>query len=186
MTKTSKNFFIATAIPYVNDKPHIGHAMDFMYADVVARYHRGLGDTVTFSIGTDEHGLKIAEKAEEKQLGPKEFADQIVPKWQNFASIASISNDRFVRTTDEGHVQRSQLIWKNLDAYLYKGAYVGYYCVGCEEYKTETHVKDTVGVCPLHNRPYEKLEEENYFFKLSAFTNRILSALEDIDNFVLF
>ncbi len=178
MTKTTDNFYIATAIPYVNDKPHIGHAMDFMYADVVARYRRSLGDHVAFSIGTDEHGLKIAEKAAEKQQDPKEFADSIVPMWQNFASIASISNDRFVRTTDEGHVERSQLIWKNLKEYLYKGTYVGYYCVGCEEYKTETHVKETNGTCPLHSRPYEKLKEENYFFKLSAFTERLLIEIE--------
>ncbi len=177
MSKDISHFYIATAIPYVNDKPHIGHAMDFMYADVVARYHRGLGETVSFSIGTDEHGLKIAEKATAAELAPKAFVDSIVPKWLNFAKIADISNDRFVRTTDEGHIQRAGVIWKNLQNYIYKGTYHGYYCVGCEEYKTETYVKDTNGVCPAHNRAYEKLEEENYFFKLSEFAPKIIEEI---------
>lgn len=177
MSRLPKHFFIATAIPYVNDKPHIGHAMDFVYADVLARYHRQLGDTVSFSIGTDEHGLKIAEKATELGLEPQAFVNTIVPQWKAFAENMSISNDRFVRTTDAGHIERSRLIWKNLEQYIYKGKYVGYYCVGCEEYKTETYVKDTGGVCPLHNRPYEKLEEENYFFKLSAFSEQILEKI---------
>lgn len=170
-------FYICTAIPYVNAQPHIGHAMDFLYADILARYHRQLGDDVKFSIGTDEHGAKIAEKAIEQNVTPQAFTDQIVPGWVAFAKKAHISNDYFIRTTHPEHEKRAAIIWKNLSEYIYKGSYAGWYCVGCEEYKTDTHVKDTNGVCPLHNRPYDKLEEENYFFKLSALGEEVKSAL---------
>lgn len=174
----SSKFYVCTAIPYVNDKPHIGHAMDFLYADILARFHRLKGDEVIFCIGTDEHGAKIAEKAEQNNQSPKSFADSIVPLWKEFAKQAGLSNDRFIRTTDPGHEQRAAVIWKNLSEYIYKGSYVGWYCVGCEEYKTETHVKDTNGVCPDHKRPYDKLEESNYFFKLSAFSEKVAAAIE--------
>ncbi len=172
-------FYVCTAIPYVNDKPHIGHAMDFLYADILARYHRQQGDQVIFSIGTDEHGSKIGEKAESAKMEPKEFVDSIVPHWKEFAQKAGISNDRFIRTTDAGHEQRAAVVWSNLQKYIYKGSYIGWYCVGCEEYKTEQHVKDTQGVCPAHNRKYDKLEEENYFFKLSAFSDQLMQVLKD-------
>ncbi len=171
-------FFVCTAIPYVNAKAHVGHAMDFLYADILARYHRQLGDDVRFSIGTDEHGAKIAEKAAENGVTPQEYTDKIVPLWRDFATKLSVSNDYFIRTTDHEHEKRASLIWENLSTYTYKGAYTGWYCVGCEEYKTDTHVKDTNGICPLHNRPYDKLEEENYFFKLSAFSEQIKQAIE--------
>lgn len=172
-------FYIATAIPYVNDKPHIGHAMDFTYADVLARYARQNGKEVAFSIGTDEHGGKIAEKALENNITPQVFVDGIVAKWQEFASLASISNTHFLRTTSTEHEKRAQIIWKNLSSFIYKNSYIGLYCVGCEEYKTETYAKETNGVCPNHNRPYERLEEENYFFALSKFAPEIKKQIED-------
>jgi methionyl-tRNA synthetase len=171
-------FYVCTAIPYVNAKAHIGHAMDFLYADILARYHRQLGDVVKFSIGTDEHGAKIAEKAIENNVTPQEYTDQIVPMWVDFAKKAGLSNDYFIRTTSKEHEKIASIIWKNLEKYIYKGSYAGWYCVGCEEYKTDTHVKDTNGTCPDHNRPYDKIEEENYFFKLSAFSSQIKEALE--------
>ena len=170
-------FYVCTAIPYVNAKAHIGHAMDFLYADVLARYHRQQGDDVKFSIGTDEHGAKIAEKASENNVTPQAYVDQIVPSWVEFAKLANISNDYFIRTTHPEHEKRASIIWKNLSAYIYKSTYAGWYCVGCEEYKTETQVKETNGTCPLHNRAYDKLEEENYFFKLSTFSDDIKSAI---------
>ncbi len=173
-----KKFYVCTAIPYVNAKAHIGHAMDFLYADILARYHRQQGENVRFSIGTDEHGAKIAEKAEEQKVTPQAYTDQIVPTWVEFAKLANISNDYFIRTTHPEHEKRAGIIWKNLSEYIYKGSYAGWYCVGCEEYKTDTHVKDTNGVCPLHNRPYDKLEEENYFFRLSAFSDTVKEAIE--------
>lgn len=171
-------FYIATAIPYVNDKAHIGHAMDFLYADFLARYHRQLGDDVLFSIGTDEHGAKIAEKAQAANLSPQEFVDGIVPSWKEFAQKSGISNDKFIRTTDKNHIESAEKIWFAIAPYIYKGSYIGWYCVGCEEYKTETHVKDTNSVCPDHNRPYDKIQEDNYFFALSKFTSVLKVSIE--------
>jgi methionyl-tRNA synthetase len=171
-------FYVCTAIPYVNDKPHVGHAMDFLYADILARYHRQQGEDVKFSIGTDEHGAKIAEKATENGVKPKDYTDKIVPLWQDFAAKLNLSNDYFIRTTDHEHEKRASLIWENLSQYIYKGSYAGWYCVGCEEYKTDTHVKETNGICPEHNRPYDKIEEDNYFFKLSAFRDQIKKSIE--------
>lgn len=175
-----KKFYVCTAIPYVNDKPHVGHAIDFLYADVLARYHRQQGfNPVAFSIGTDEHGAKIAEKAAESKQTEKAFVDANVSLWQDFVKQLNISNDRFVRTTDKGHEDRAKIIWKKLEADIYKKSYEGWYCVGCEEFKTDTYVKETNGVCPLHNRPYDKLQEENYFFKLSNYADRVKKAIED-------
>jgi len=171
-------FYITTAIPYVNDKPHLGHAMLHLYADVLARYHRQLGDEVIFSTGTDEHGGKIAEKAVEAKLTPQEFTDKVSQTFRDLMKDLNISNDRFIRTTDPGHEQRAQLIWKSLSPYIYRGKYSGWYCVGHEEYFPEQVVKANKGICPLHNRPYEHLEEDNYFFKLSTFTQKVKQAIE--------
>jgi methionyl-tRNA synthetase len=171
-------FYVTTAIPYVNDKPHLGHAMLHMYADVLARYHRQLGDEVLFSTGTDEHGGKIAEKALEAKLSPQEFADKVSQSFRDLLKTLNISNDRFIRTTDAGHEARAQLIWKNLGQYIYKGSYEGWYCTGDEAYFSEEVVKQNKGICPAHNRAYERLKEENYFFKLSAFTAKIKEAIK--------
>jgi methionyl-tRNA synthetase len=171
-------YYIATAIPYVNDKPHLGHAMLHLYADVLARYHRQLGDEVLFSSGTDEHGGKIAEKAAENKIDPKEFADSLSETFRDLLKVLNISNDRFIRTSDPNHEERAQLIWKNLAKYIYKGTYEGWYCVGDEEFFSEQVVKANKGVCPDHNRPYEKVREENYLFALSKFTAQIKTAIE--------
>lgn len=173
----AKSFYVCTAIPYVNAEPHIGHALDFLYGDILARYGRAQGYDVLFSVGTDEHGAKIAEKAREAGKKPQTFVDSIVPAWKTFLQHAGISNDVFVRTTSVEHQTAAAHIWKQLEQYIYKGTYIGWYCVGCEEYKTETHVKDTKGVCPLHNREYDKLQEENYFFALSKFTSQVKEAI---------
>ncbi len=172
------NFSIATAIPYVNDKPHIGHAMDFLYADIIARYRKQQGDNVMFSIGADEHGLKIAEKAEAAGKTPQAFTDEIVPLWDSFAKKLNLSNNAFIRTTSAQHEAGAIAIWKALSSYIYKGSYKGWYCVGCEEYKTDSYVKDTGGTCPVHNRAYDELEEENYFFKLSSFNEQLIKSIE--------
>lgn len=177
----NKKFYICTAIPYVNDKPHLGHAILHIYADGLARYHRQLGEDVFFSSGTDEHGGKIAEVAEKGGVDPKAFADDISAKFRNGLEKLGISNDRFIRTTDVDHEARAQVIWKNLSKDIFKKSYTGWYCVGCETYYTETHVKDTNGICPLHNRAYDQLEEENYFFRLSAYSKTILEAIESGD-----
>ncbi|MBI4033719.1 methionine--tRNA ligase [Candidatus Saccharibacteria bacterium] len=171
-------FYITTSIPYVNSDPHIGFAMEVLMADVLARYHHKLGDKVVFSSGTDEHGGKIAEKAAELKATPKEFTDQVSQKFRDLLKLLNISNDRFIRTTDPGHEQRAQVIWKNLAKYIYKGTYSGWYCTGHEAYFPEELVKANKGICPEHNRPYEQLKEENYFFKLSSFAPQVKQALE--------
>lgn len=172
-------FYVTTAIPYVNAEPHIGTALDLMYADALARYHRLRGDDVLFSTGTDEHGAKIAEKAAGKGVTPQSFVDENAAKFVAMGKMLNVTNDRFIRTTDKAHEQRAQIVWKDLKDSIYKGKYVGMYCVGCEEYVTETIATDNKGVCPIHNRPYERLEEENYFFALSKFTEQIKKAIED-------
>jgi methionyl-tRNA synthetase len=171
-------FYVCTAIPYVNDKPHLGHAMLHLYGDVLARYHRMFGDQVLFCAGTDEHGGKIAEKAAEAKIEPKQFADNLSLSFRELLKTLNISNDRFIRTSDPGHEQRAEIIWKNLSAYIYKGSYEGWYCTGDEEFFSEQVVKANKGVCPDHNRPYEKVKEENYLFALSKFTAQIKHAIE--------
>ncbi len=173
------HFYVTTSIPYINGEPHLGHAMEFVIADVLARYARAQKAEVLYSTGTDEHGTKVAEKAAELKLTPKELADKNVLTFQELLKLLNISNDRFIRTTDKGHEQRSQTIWKNLAKDIYKGSYIGWYCTGCEEFVTETVAKDNSSTCPIHNKPYQKLEEENYFFKLSKYSAQILEAIEN-------
>lgn len=171
--------YITTSIPYVNGDPHLGHAMEFVMADVLARHARQNGKEVAFSIGTDEHGSKIAEKAAEQGMEPKAFTDQMSAKFAQLAKDLNISNTRFIRTTDEGHEQRAKLIWQALNKDdVYKGKYVGWYCKGDEAFFTETEVKANNGICPNHNTPFEKIEEDNYFFKLSAYTDKIREKIE--------
>lgn len=172
------NYYVTTSIPYVNGEPHLGHAMEFVMADVLARAARKDGKTVLFSTGTDEHGGKIAEKATELGIKPQEFADQMSQKFRDLAAALNISADRFIRTTDAGHEKRAQLVWKALKDDIYKNKYVGWYCTGDEAFFTEAEVKANNGVCPNHNRPYEKVEEENYFFHLSKYNEHIKKAIE--------
>jgi methionyl-tRNA synthetase len=171
-------FYITTSIPYVNDQPHIGFAMELVQADVLARYARQQGLQTLFTTGTDEHGGKIAEKATENKQTPQEFTDKVSDSFRQVLPLLNISNDRFIRTTDPAHEQRAQLIWQNLAQYIYKAKYTGWYCTGDEAFFPEKVVKKNNGVCPVHNRPYEKIEEENYFFKLSAFTDAVKENVE--------
>ena len=174
-----KTFYVTTAIPYVNAKPHIGNAMDYMLGDALARYHRQMGKEVFFEVGTDEHGNKIAAKAEEAGLDPKSYTDQMVPAFLDMFKTLNISNTAFVRTTDEKHKAIVQLIWQKLQPYIYKGTYEGSYCVGCESFVTSKEAIANNGVCPIHNRPYQQLSEENYYFKLSAFTQQIKELIQN-------
>jgi methionyl-tRNA synthetase len=171
-------YYVTTSLPYVNGEPHLGHAMEFIMGDVVARHARQQKNDVIFSIGTDEHGGKVAEKAAELHLEPKVLADQMSRRFADLAKKLDISNDRFIRTTDEGHEQRAVLIWQKLKSDIYKDKYEGWYCTGDEAFFTEAEVKANNGICPNHNRPYEKIKEENYFFRLSAYTDRVLKAIE--------
>jgi methionyl-tRNA synthetase len=171
-------YYVTTSIPYVNAEPHLGHAMEFIQADVLARYHRQIGDTVLFSTGTDEHGSKIAEKANEKGVTVKQFVDENVASFVELLKNLNITNDLFVRTTDVDHEKRVQIVWNNLKEHIYKNSYIGLYCVGCEEFVSDKVAKQNNNSCPVHNRPYEQLEEENYFFSLSKFTDQIKSAID--------
>lgn len=173
------NFYITTSIPYINAEPHVGHAMEFIIADALARYARIQGKAVIYCTGTDEHGSKIAEKAAELKVTPKELADKNSKKFKELLTDLNVKHDRFIRTTDKGHEQRAQIIWKNLKDDIYKGKYTGWYCVGCEEFVTDTAAKDNGGKCPIHKKPYQKVEEENYFFKLSKYQDKIQAAIED-------
>lgn len=170
-------YYVCTSIPYVNGEPHLGHAMEFVMGDVLARRARQQGDEVIFSIGTDEHGGKIAEKAAELNISPKALADKMSAHFSDLADKLNISNDRFIRTTDPGHEERAQLIWKKLEKDIYKGKYEGWYCTGDEAFFSEAEVKANNGICPNHNRPYERLEEENYFFKLSKYSEELLRVI---------
>ena len=168
-----KKFYLTSALAYVNAPPHIGHAMQFVRADVVARYRRLKGDDVFFLAGTDEYGSKVYKTAKAENISPKELADKNAKKFKLLDKLLNISYDGFIRTTDKKHILNAQKIWglleKNGD--IYKKKYQGLYCVGCEAFKTE---KDLVnGKCPDHQKEPEIIEEENYFFKLSKYSKII-------------
>lgn len=171
-------FYITTSIPYINGEPHIGFGLEIVIADTIARYAKSQGGQVLFSTGTDEHGGKVAEKAAELKITPKQLADKNSAKFRDLLTTLNITNDRFIRTTDEGHEKRAQIIWKNLSKDIYKGNYTGWYCTGCEEFVTEPLAKERGGTCPNHKKPYEQIKEENYFFKLSAYEAKIREVIE--------
>lgn len=181
---SDKYFYITTSIPYVNGDPHIGFAMELLQADVLARVARKSGKTVSYSAGTDEHGTKVAEKAVSLGKTPTEFTAEVSQKFRNLGTSLNVSYDRFVRTTDKGHMQRAQLIWKNLEHDIYKSKYVGWYDVRQEEFVPENQI-DKARTDSSHPQAYQKLEEENYFFKLSKYTNQIRQAIESEEFLIL-
>jgi len=170
-------YYVTTSIPYVNGKPHIGHALEFIMADVLARAARQRGDEVIFSTGTDEHGTKNVQTAEQLGVTPLQLVDKMSSQFRALLDELHISNDRFIRTTDKDHEHRAQLIWKALEKDIYKGKYIGWYDVKEEEFVPESKA-DPERMKPNHPQAYQKLEEENYFFKLSAYTDKIRTAIE--------
>ena len=172
-------FYITTSIAYANAAPHIGFAMEACQADVLARYHRMVGEDVFFLSGTDENGSKIKEAALKNKVKPQEFVDENSAKFQLLLDTLSISNNDFIRTTDrKRHWPAAQKIWNKLveTGDIYKSNYEGYYCIGCEAYLTE---KDLVeGKCSYHQKAPEKIKEENYFFKLSKYEKSIQKKIE--------
>ncbi len=170
--------YITTAIPYVNGAPHIGHACDYLLADVFARYQRGKGNEVRLQAGTDEHGNKIAKKAAELNLDVKSYVDENSQKFRDFIKKLGVEPTDFIRTTDAEHEKRCQAIWQKLESHIYKDSYEGWYCEGCERYITEKECEENHGICPDHNKPYEKLSEENYYFRISDFKDEIKKAIE--------
>ncbi len=177
-------FYLTTPIYYVNAKPHLGHAYTTIVGDALARWHRLLGEDVHFLTGTDEHGLKIQQAAEDAGLSPQDFADSIAPQFVEAWSRLGISNDDFIRTTEARHkVAVAKLLQACYDAGdIELGTYSGLYCVACEEYYTEDElVADGSGglLCPIHKRPVDHFEEENYFFRLSRFEDRLLALYDE-------
>ncbi len=173
MSKVQK-FYITTAIAYVNAPPHIGFALELIFADVLARFYRQQDVEVRFLTGTDEHGQKILQKATDMGKEVHTFTDEISHTFHVLAKRFTISNTDFIRTTEERHREAAQDMWRRVrDAgYIYKKKYSGLYCVGCEAYKTEHELVD--GKCIDHKTIPQFLEEENYFFKLSAFKTQLL------------
>ncbi|MCD6421739.1 methionine--tRNA ligase [bacterium] len=172
-----KRFYLTTPIYYVNDKPHIGHTYTTLAADILARFWRKKRE-VFFLTGTDEHGIKNYRSAKKKNLSPKEFCDKMSHLYQQTWKELEISYDFFIRTTDHYHEELVKVFLSELKkrGYLYVGEYEGWYCEGCEEFKSK---KDLIkGKCPLHEKPAVKLKEKNWFFKLSAFKDEILEHLE--------
>ena len=180
----NKKFYITTPIYYPSDKLHIGHTYCTVATDAIARYHRLRGEDVMFLTGTDEHGQKIEDKAKEAGVSPKEFVDRIVegPRGvKDLWKLMNISNDRFIRTTDDYHVSAIQKIFKKMyeKGDIYKGRYVGKYCKPCESFWTESQLVD--GKCPDCGREVQDAEEEAYFFRLSKYADKIQHLLEDTD-----
>ena len=171
--------YITTAIPYVNGAPHIGHAEDYLLADIAARYMRMRGDEVRFQTGTDEHGNKIEKKALDLGVDVKKYVDENSKKFQEFIKKLGVEYTDFIRTTDEAHEKRVQAIWKKLDSHIYKADYEGWYCEGCERFVTDNECKENNGVCPDHQKPYEHLSETNYYFRVSDFKDEIREKIEN-------
>ncbi len=177
--------YLTTAIPYVNGAPHVGHAMDYIIADTYARYHKLRGDEVRFQAGTDEHGNKIFRKAAESGLETQEYVDQNAQKFKDFIKRLDVEYTDYVRTTDEDHMARCQEIWRRIKDHIYSATYGGWYCVGCESYVTQKEYDENHGVCPDHQKPYEHLEEENYYFRISDFKDEIRARIESDEMLIL-
>ena len=174
----TKKLYITTAIPYVNAKPHIGNALDYLLADIWTRYQKQQGNKVRFQVGTDEHGNKIAAKAKELGVNPQEYVDSMHGNFKTVMEAVGAEYTDFIRTTELHHKAAVQFIWQKLEPYIYKNSYEGWYCVGHEAFFTDKEATETNGVCPDHQTPYERVSEENYYFKLSEFAPRIREAID--------
>ena len=179
-------FYVTTPIYYVNDVPHIGHAYTTISADIVARHRKQRGEETFFLTGVDEHGTKIRLVAEAAGVSPQEYVDRISGAWRELARSVGAAPDFFIRTSDEGHIRFVrdflQRIYDNGD--VYEDVYAGLYCVGCEAFKLESELVD--GKCPDHpNTPLQYLEEKNYFFRLSAYQDRLLELYDQRPDLVL-
>ncbi len=173
-------FYITTTLPYVNAEPHIGHALEFVRADVIARHKKLLGFDVFFNTGTDEHGIKIYQKAAESHMDPQKYVDQISMKFREMIPLLGVMSEiNFIRTTDPHHIKAAQEFWNiaKKNGLIYKKNYAIKYCVGCELEKTESELVD--GRCPLHPlQDIETIEEENYFFRFSLYQKPLMDLYE--------
>jgi len=189
MPDEKKTFYVTTPIYYVNDVPHIGHAYSTVGADALARFKRMDGYEVFFLTGTDEHGQKIAKTAQEEGLEPQQLADRVVERFKEAWAKLGITYDRFIRTTEADHRKAAQVFFKKvMDAgFIYKGQYEGWYCLPDEKFLLDSEVKDGPGgtkTCPDCGRTVERITEENYFFKMSAFQKQLEKHLADHPEFL--
>ena len=171
-----KKVFVSTSIPYVNAAPHLGHALECVQADVIARRHRLLGDSVFFMSGSDENSLKNVQSAEKKGVSVTDLVDENSDRFFRLKESLNLSLDEFIRTTEERHFLGAQKLWKACEKDIYKKKYAGLYCVGCEEFYKEDELVD--GLCPEHGTKPELVEEENYFFELSKYEARLRELIE--------
>ncbi len=172
-----KKFYVTTAIPYVNAAPHIGFALEAVQADVLARYHRQIGEDAFFLTGTDENALKNVQSAEKAGIPVREFVDRSSQRFEELKGALNLSFDDFIRTTEERHTKGAQKLWRSCDPQdIYKKKYRGRYCVGCEQFYTEKELID--GKCPEHGTVLELVEEENYFFRLSKYQKQLEELIE--------
>ena len=187
MNNTHQTQYITTTLPYVNSDPHVGFAMEIIRADVTARFHELMGQKGFLNTGTDEHGVKIYEKAQEAGIETQAYVDEYAQKFQGLIELLNISPSiHFVRTTDKQHIAAAQEFWKRCDenGYIYKKNYQTKYCVGCELEKTDSELVD--GKCAIHsNRELELIDEENYFFKFSQCQDFLTKFYKDNPNFVI-
>ena len=179
-----KSFYITTPIYYVNASPHIGHAYTTIVADVLARYHRMIGENTFFVTGTDEHGDKIAEAAQKAGITPKEYADRISDQFRNLWPELSVTNDYFIRTTDTNHIETVRNILQKVydSGDIYFGAYEGFYCVGCERFYMEKELVDDK--CPDHQTKPEHRKESNYFFRMSKYQDWLINHIKENPDFI--
>ncbi|WP_407344436.1 methionine--tRNA ligase [Pengzhenrongella phosphoraccumulans] len=193
MPEPRKPFYLTTPIYYVNDAPHIGHAYTTVAADMITRWHRQRQEPVWFLTGTDEHGQKVMRTAQAHGVTPQAWADQLVEaSWKPVLDVLDVRNDDFIRTTQDRHTTRVQTFIQDLHdkGEIYAGSYEGPYCVGCEEYKLPGDLVAGTGehegelVCAIHGKPVEMLAEQNYFFKMSQYTDRLLAFYDANPNFV--
>lgn len=193
MATARKDFYLSTPIYYVNDAPHIGHAYTTVAADVLTRWHRQRQENVWFLTGTDEHGEKVMRTARDNGVSPQEWADKLVEEaWKPILHVLDAKNDDFIRTTEPRHMEAAAKFVTTLhdQGDIYAGSYEGPYCVGCEEYKQVGDLIEGTGdnegklLCPLHSAPVEMIKEDNYFFKMSAYADRLLALYEEHPEFV--
>ncbi len=173
-------FYLTAAIPYVNAKPHMGHALEFVQADAIARYHRQKGDEVRYITGADENSLKIVQAAEKENMTPQQLSDLYAGKFQEFLKLFEISIDAFARSSSPEHATVAQELWEKCNAAgdIYKKSYKGLYCVSCEAFYTPEELSPT-GECLYHpGKPVEEVEEENYFFKLSRYQEQLYNIID--------
>lgn len=183
-------YYVTTPIYYVNDEPHLGHIYTTIAADVLARHRRLSGDDVFFLTGVDEHGQKVQQAAEARGISPIALADQVVERYESLWPQLEISNNDFIRTSSERHKAGVQAMWQRLEraGTIYKDFFEDWYCVPCETYWTETQLKEAecwdARACPDCKRPVEKMQEESYFFRLSAFQDRLLAHIRENPDFI--